>query len=107
MNKLESAFAGLLELKRLAPDCDDVIYHCFEPVKLRLGPNWKTSYCPDFMVMDSEGIITFYEVKGFWEDDARVKIKVAAEMYPLFRFVAVRQEKGAWIYEAFPPHDAA
>ena len=31
-----------------------------------------------------------HEVKGYWQDDAKVKIKVAAEMYPL-RFVAVRK----------------
>ena len=30
-----------------------------------------------------------HEVKGHWQDDARVKIKVAAEQYP-FRFVAVK-----------------
>ena len=106
LNKLETEFEKYLEVKKLALDCHDVVYHSFEPVKLRLGPNWKTSYCPDFMVMDSHGFVTFYEVKGFWEDDARVKIKVAAEMYPLFRFVAVQKKNGAWIFESFPPHDA-
>ena len=30
-----------------------------------------------------------HEVKGFWQDDARVKIKVAAQMYP-FRFLAAK-----------------
>ena len=28
-------------------------------------------------------------MKGFWQDDARAKIKIAADLYPV-RFVAVR-----------------
>jgi len=45
-----------------------------------------------------------HEVKGFWQDDARVKIKVAADMYP-FRFIAVKprakKDGGGWQTEAF------
>lgn len=33
-----------------------------------------------------------HEVKGFWTDDAKVKIKVAAEQYP-FRFIAFKKCK--------------
>ncbi len=40
-------------------------------------------------------------MKGHWEDDARVKIKVAAEMYP-FRFVAITSSrKDGFAYEEF------
>ena len=38
--------------------------------------------------------------KGFWEDDARVKIKVAAEVFP-FRFVAITRSKDGWKEEDF------
>jgi hypothetical protein len=44
------------------------------------------------------------EVKGHWEEDARVKIKVAASIYP-FRFIAVtaraRKDGGGWVLEEF------
>ena len=45
-----------------------------------------------------------HEVKGFWSDDARVKIKVAADMYP-FRFMALKvlskKNGGGWEVETF------
>jgi hypothetical protein len=41
-----------------------------------------------------------HEVKGFWQDDARVKIKVAASIYP-FKFIAVKKAKGGWEREEF------
>ncbi|MFX6258524.1 DUF1064 domain-containing protein, partial [Acinetobacter baumannii] len=45
-----------------------------------------------------------HEVKGFWTDDARVKIKVAAEQYPL-TFLAVKakakKDGGGWAIETF------
>jgi hypothetical protein len=37
---------------------------------------------------------------GHWEDDARVKIKVAARLFP-FRFFAFQWRKGEWHREAF------
>ena len=49
--------------------------------------------------MLSNGQLEAHEVKGFWEDDAKVKIKVAAELYP-FSFVAVtkkpKKHGGGW-----------
>jgi hypothetical protein len=49
-------------------------------------------------------VIELHEVKGFWTDDARVKIKVAASIYP-FKFMAVkpRPQKvgGGWEVEEF------
>ena len=45
-----------------------------------------------------------HEVKGFWQDDARAKIKIAAGQYP-FRFIAVRvkakKDGGDWEVEEF------
>ena len=41
-------------------------------------------------------------MKGHWEDDARVKIKVAAAMFP-FTFIAVfaapKKDGGGWRFE--------
>lgn len=64
----------------------------------------KTFYTPDFALMRATHEIECHEVKGHWEDDARVKIKVAAEMFPM-RFVAVRlktqPDGGGWDIEKF------
>jgi hypothetical protein len=52
----------------------------------------------------ADGVLEMHEVKGFWQDDARVKIKVAASIYP-FRFVAVtaraKKHGGGWEREEF------
>jgi len=79
-----------------------IAWHKFEGVKLRLADN--TFYTPDFAVMRADGLLEMHEVKGFWEDDARVKIKVAASLYP-FRFIAVQpvpqKRGGGWAVEEF------
>lgn len=95
MNKLETAYSEYLFFRRKA---GDILDYRFEAIKLKLAPS--TFYTPDFMVFTNDGFIEIHEVKGFWEDDARVKIKVAAEMFP-FRFVAVTKSKDGWKEEDF------
>ncbi len=95
MNGLESRYETDLRLRQVA---GEVTWYRFESLKFRLADN--TFYTPDFMVMLAGGEIELHEVKGHWEDDARVKIKVAAAMYP-FRFVGVQRKKGQWLYEDF------
>lgn len=91
MNRLEADYAAHLEGRA------DVVWYRFEPVKLRLADN--TYYEPDFFVMLSDGELQVHEVKGHWEDDARVKIKVAAQAFP-FAFVAITRPKGKdWVFE--------
>ena len=50
--------------------------------------------------MLASGELEMHEVKGFWREDARLKIKVAAEQFP-FRFVAVTKSKDGWATEEF------
>lgn len=99
MNKTEAEYAALLQRRC---HVGDVAWFRFEGVKLRLADN--TFYTPDFAVMRSTGQMEMHEVKGFWTDDARVKIKVAADQYP-FEFVAVRKQAkkdgGGWEEERF------
>lgn len=86
MNKSEAKYAAeVLEIERRAG-----LIQCwmYESIKLRLADN--TFYTPDFFVVDSEGYCWFVEFKGFWRDDARAKLKIAAEQYPMFKFVAVQ-----------------
>lgn len=99
MNKTEAAYdAHLQELRHAGA----VLWHKFEAVKLRLADN--TFYTCDFAVLAADGVLEMHEVKGFWQDDARVKIKVAASVYP-FRFVAVtaraKKRGGGWEREEF------
>lgn len=96
MNKTEQAYADHLRLLMLA---GEVLSYEFEPLKLRLAD--KTFYTPDFMVVRKGGLIELHEVKGFWEDDARVKIKVAAKQHWMFTFVGVMRHGANWSLEAF------
>lgn len=99
MNKTEEAYAKHLQnLQHVG----QVAWYKFEGVKLRLADN--TFYSPDFAVMLASGEMEMHEVKGFWQDDARAKIKIAADLYP-FRFVAVKvkakKDGGGWAVEEF------
>ena len=84
MNKTEEAYAAHLGLRLRA---GEIAWFRFEGIKVRLADS--TFYTPDFAVMRTDGAMELHEVKGHWQDDARVKIKVAAEQYP-FRFLAVK-----------------
>lgn len=74
-----------------------------QDITLKLGDDCR--YTPDFSVWvqcDASGIgrLFVYETKGFWRDDARVKIKTGARMYPWIVFTAVQKRSGGgWSYE--------
>ncbi len=87
MNQLEQRYANYLDLLKLG---DEVRSWRFESLKLRLATRcW---YTPDFLIVLPGGLCELHEVKGgHWEDDARVKIKVVAEQFPEWRFIAVRE----------------
>lgn len=99
MNKTEGLYERILRDRQIA---GEVLWYKFEGVKLRLADN--TFYSPDFFVMLANGQLEAHEVKGYWQDDARAKIKIAADMYP-FRFIAVKvrakKNGGGWELEEF------
>jgi len=99
LNKTEEQYRVYLDGLKMA---GEVLWYRFEGLKLRLADN--TFFTPDFAVMLSNGLIELHEVKGFWQDDARAKIKIAADMYP-FRFLAVKvkpkKDGGGWEWEEF------
>lgn len=99
MNKTEAAYDKHLALLQHA---GEIQWRKFEGLKLRLADN--TFYTPDFAVMAADGVMECHEVKGVWMDDARAKIKIAADMYP-FRFfgikVKAKKAGGGWEVEAF------
>ena len=100
MNKTETAYAAQLELRKSA---GEVAWYRFEGVKLRLAES--TFLTVDFAVMLSDGQLQMHECKGsksIFTDDARVKMKVAAEAYP-FLFLVVyprsKRDGGGWLVE--------
>jgi predicted nuclease of restriction endonuclease-like RecB superfamily len=95
MNKTETAYAANLEAKKKA---GVIVDYKYEALKFKLAK--KTFYTPDFFVLHKDHF-ELIEVKGFWHDDARVKIKVAREMFPWFAWTAVKAHKGGWKYEEF------
>lgn len=103
MNKTETAYSQVLDRRVVA---GEILEWRFEPMRLRLADN--TFYTPDFAVQLLCGTLELIDVKGRrgsgpggWEDDARVKIKVAAETYHWFRFVGICKTKGGWHREEF------
>ena len=99
MNKTEAEYGAMLAQMQMT---GEIQWYAFEGMTFKLADN--TRYTPDFAVMRADGLIECHEVKGFWRDDARVKIKVAAEFFP-FRFIAVKKRAkkagGGWDREVF------
>ena len=99
-NKTEQAYEDFLTMLQRA---GQVVWFKFEGVKLRLADN--TFYTPDFAVMLANGQMEMHEVKGaraIFADDAKVKVKVAAELYP-FPFVVAfpvpKSRGGGWEFD--------
>lgn len=97
MNKTEHAYAVQLDAQKVS---GEILWWKFEGIKFRLADN--TFYTPDFAVMLPNGEIEIHETKGslsFIQDDAKVKIKVAADIYPFkFKLIAPMAKKngGGW-----------
>lgn len=95
MNKLEGRYALWLLSRR---DRGEITSYAFEAEKFRIGFNcW---YTPDFRVVLPNGEIEFHETKGFWRDDALVKIRAAAHNHP-YRFIGVTEKRGRWEFRNF------
>lgn len=58
---------------------------------------------PDFGTLDENGILTLIDVKGFQREDALIKMKVAARMFPWIRFVIVKKDGHNWNHEEVKP----
>jgi hypothetical protein len=102
MNKMEKAYANVLETRKR----DGLIRDFkFEALKLRLADLTFVTF--DYLVIAADDVLELHEVKGFWEDDARVKVKVAAEQFPWFRFLGITRRRGEWLTEEIGPEEDA
>lgn len=104
MNHTEEKYARYLESRRMV---GEIRWWAYEALKLRLAD--KTYYTPDFLVVANDLALECHEVKSFWksagragwEEDARVKIKACAEIFPLKFVAAVLMQDGGWQFEEF------
>ena len=95
LNRTELAFLYWLRATRTHEDIG------VQSLTFKLGDDCR--YTPDFSAV-RERRLYIYEVKGHWEDDARVKIKAAARMFRWACFVAVQKRKGGgWDFELINP----
>lgn len=90
MNRTESAYQNELEVRKIA---GEVAWHGFHCFKLKLADS--TWYEPDFLVMLADGMLEVHEVKGFTSEKAWLKLKVAAEAFPI-RFIVVKKDGRHW-----------
>lgn len=96
-NKTEAAYEQHLEARKQA---GEVLWYKFEGITFKLAKD--TRYTPDFAVLLANGEMELHEIKGakaIFQSDAKVKIHVAAEMFP-FRFIAIfpipKKSGGGW-----------
>jgi hypothetical protein len=105
MNATEARFAAEL---RTMQTVGEIEWYGYECITFRLAD--RTTYTPDFLMLYATGELWAIDVKGttktkggkhkaFTEEDAKIKIKLAAELFPLRFGLAYQLPKnagGAW-----------
>jgi hypothetical protein len=109
-NKTEASYEAHLDLLRRAGEIDGF---GFEAIKLRMAD--LTWWTPDFLVYAKDGVVELHDTKGTttkkradgtkdkvpWiEEDAKIKLKVIAELFP-FRVFAVFKTAEGWQKQQF------
>jgi hypothetical protein len=93
MNRLESEYAGHLATLKAAGEIYDWKFHAIT-LKIADPPNAKcATWSPDFAVWTNDMVLQFHDTKGWMEDHAQVRIKVAASQFPHPVFIVTKQAK--------------
>lgn len=96
MNKTERARAIDLE----AMKCAGLIAEWwYERWTFKLADDCR--YTPDFVIQKPNGALEVEEVKGFWRDDARAKVKMFAEQFPFPLRAYTKTRHDTWDVETF------
>lgn len=107
-NKNEAAYEDYLKLIKQG---GGIVDYWFEPFSLRLSESDNgvaLRYTPDFMILNESGVVYIDDIKAaktkkgvaFDDPAAIVRIKAAADRYPLFVFRLVRPIRGGgWEYK--------
>ncbi|MDR5802578.1 hypothetical protein [Caballeronia sp. LZ001] len=99
-NATERRYEAHLEQQRRS---GEIQWYMFEGIKLKLAP--RTFLTVDYVVLPASGVLEMHDVKGaraIFSDDAKVKMKVAARIFPLvFKVVYPRKARdgGGWDVE--------
>ncbi|MDR5777590.1 MULTISPECIES: hypothetical protein [unclassified Caballeronia] len=99
-NATERRYEAHLEQQRRS---GEIQWYMFEGIKLKLAP--RTFLTVDYVVLPASGVLEMHDVKGaraIFSDDAKVKMKVAAWIFPLvFKVVYPRKARdgGGWDVE--------
>lgn len=93
-NKTEEAF---WQMQLLRVRAGEILYCYWEPFNLRFADS--VYYKIDCLVVELDATITLYEVKGYFTEAGRRKVKVAARLFPYFRIIVATWPKKQWHYE--------
>lgn len=94
LNKLEASWLAILRARGYP-------WIGVQSITLKLAND--TRYTPDFSSVGPNGEFIFWETKGFFRDDAKVKLKIAARQYSWAVFMLVEKKKGQWIETEIKP----
>lgn len=95
LNKTETAYHAYLK-------CLGDVWIGVQCITLKLANDCRLT-C-DFFALDKEGNLRAIDTKGgFWREDAKIKINVAARMYPWITFIVAHKEKNGWRHEIIKP----
>ncbi len=94
LNKSEAAYLGYLRAQRF-------VWIGVQNLTLKLADRCR--YTPDFIVLCANGQLQAHEVKGYFRDDAKVKLKVAARTFRFIEFILVRKTKTGWEHTPVNP----
>lgn len=95
MNQTEQRYED--EVLKPGMIAGDILWYAFEGIKLRLAD--ATFLTVDFAVLPKSGRLTMVDVKGaaaIVQEDARVKMRVAADRYPFAFQLAFPAKGGGW-----------
>lgn len=106
MNKTEAAYYNEVITPKIASG--EFLSYRFEEVKIRLADN--TWFIPDFEIITKDFEVEYHEVKACMasgkmliEDDANVKIKVAADKFQERKFILCgklpKKMGGGWVFK--------
>ena len=95
LNKTERTF---LQYLRKLPGISHI---GIQGITFKIGDDCR--YTPDFSALKDCSQLYLYEVKGFMRDDALVKLKVCARMYPWAILNLVRKDNAGWNIKIVEP----
>lgn len=95
LNKTERAY--LAYLRAIHPDA----WIGVQNITLKLAFDCRLT--PDFVIVYEDGSIEMVDVKGFQREDALIKMKIAARLFPWATFTIASRSDVGWSYKVIKP----